>query len=105
MTRAELIEAMARAICIDNGFDPMCRLSPRDRPRWMGYQENATAALAAIEAAGFAAVPREATWEMHGAGHDASLKSGGEMEGDWVEINERIYRAMIAASPVEARDE
>jgi hypothetical protein len=57
------------------------------------------AAVTAILRGDAVAVPPVATWEMHGAGHDASLKSGDEMEGDWVEINERIYRAMLSRSP------
>ncbi len=43
MTRDERIEAMARAMCADGGFDPEEPM-PNDGPRWRYYVPGATAA-------------------------------------------------------------
>ncbi len=101
MTRAELTEAMALAICCPDGCEVIKCKGQRFRTG------EATAALAAIEAAGFAVVPREATPAMHEAGFEVSTGAllGETMGPGFCAINADIYRAMIAASPVEARDE
>lgn len=44
---AELIEAMARAYCVNAGFDPD-EIMPNDGPRWRYYVPGCTAALAAL---------------------------------------------------------
>jgi hypothetical protein len=82
----------------------MSEQNPTDGATLMRVPVHLAAAVSAILRGAAVAVPTVATWEMHGAGHDASLKSGGEMEGDWVEINERIYRAMISRSPYPAAE-
>ena len=65
MTRAELTEAMARALCRENGIDPDGGI-PGKKFNWQlnAILGVALAALAAIEAAGFVVVPKEPTWEM-----------------------------------------
>jgi hypothetical protein len=84
MTRAELVEAMARAI---SGAPFPTKASAR----------KAAAALATIEAAGFAVVPREATPDML---EKAKLvRIGNARYGDDTDPDE-YYRAMIAASPI-----
>lgn len=97
MTRAELVEAMARAICAEDAECGPWDMAPRVLRQ--ALRDEATAALAAIEAAGLAVVPREATWEMVRA-----AKGRSQPETETI-IYPSIYRAMIAASPVEARDE
>ena len=69
MNRETIIEAMARAMCVEGGFDPDERM-PNDGPRWGYYVPGVTAALAAIEAAGVRLVPVEATEEMVSAYYD-----------------------------------
>lgn len=49
---AEVTEAMARAMCIDGGFDPD-EMMPNDGPRWRYYVPGVRAAIAAmLEAVG-----------------------------------------------------
>jgi hypothetical protein len=116
MTRAELVERMARAY--QDKADTLTvdewQLDPRDCER-----QCATAALAAIEAAGCMVVPREATREMRwatweaqyrhtnmarGLGYDdetiagvtdAKVTNDEQTEQDYV-----AYAAMLAASPL-----
>jgi hypothetical protein len=79
MTREQLVEVMARAICLDLGDNPdeLCVLiAGREgtRPAWEGFVSTATAALAAIETAGIVVVPvglLEGIRESR-AGHDWS---------------------------------
>ncbi len=112
MTRAELIEAIARAICCPDGCEVIKCKGQRFR------MSEATAALAAIEAAGCAVVPREALTnaieEAFPAGHEQGNDEATAY--DWGCRPKQRYaealrdaqdqaRAMIAASPVEARDE
>lgn len=89
MTRDELIETMARA----------------------GIMSDSTAGviLRAIEAAGYAVVPREPTVEMRVAGGQmmVNVYSGGVYGYGRVPANDgqpgdvgTIYRAMLAASPL-----
>ena len=107
MTRAELVERMARAIFDlreDEGATWAC-----DGTREI-HRAEATAALAAIEAAGFVCVPREATREMLLAplhigrpweDRDplGALPRQRVMESR-VDLRPMIYRAMLAASPL-----
>lgn len=51
-TRETLREAVARALCISDGFDGS---------NWLGYADDADAALAAIEAAGWRVVQARTT--------------------------------------------
>jgi hypothetical protein len=70
MTRDELIEKMARGIAVSQGHDPdkLCfsysKSGDQHRPTWMRFVVYATAAIAAIEAAGAVVVPVEATERM-----------------------------------------
>ncbi len=101
MTRAELVEAMAINALHRQGFgyytDPM-EGGQNAYDLSCEAREEAEAHLAAIEAAGFAVVPREATPDMNAA-HMMSVCAHGKREAHL------HWRAMIAASPVEARDE
>jgi len=94
MTRDELIEAMARAIAIESRVeicgDAMYRFSV--------YGPKATAALSAIEAAGFAIVPVVASDRMRKAGADNLF---GAANDDWGQDAAAIYTAMIQAAQQE----
>ncbi len=105
MTRAELVEAMAINALHRQGFgyytDPM-EGGQNAYDLSCEAREEAEAHLAAIEAAGMAVVPSEAVrhliWLPAGGPQDAVSASA------WVYAAVQA-RAMIAASPVEARDE
>lgn len=89
MTRAELVERMACGIC------PTFYVTPWEQTTEFGQglcRDMATAALAAIEAAGFVCVPREATLGMVQAATDRNSTLDGET------LYHGIYRAMLAAS-------
>jgi hypothetical protein len=114
MTRAELVEKMARAImcsrpsggCIVQNWPT----EARDNPHVATAIAQATAALAAIEAAGCVVVPREATREMllaplHVGRPWEERDPLGAMPGhrvmeSRVDLRPTIYRAMCAASPL-----
>ena len=55
--RADLVEIVARAMCIDNGDDPDFPIE-EGRPQWSFWVREAWVSLAAIEGAGLAIVPR-----------------------------------------------
>jgi hypothetical protein len=97
MTRAELVEAMARAICAEDAECGPWDMAPRILRE--ALRDEARAALAAIEAAGFAVVPREATVAM------VMAATGRPQPDPEPLMYPAIYLAMVAASPVEARDE
>lgn len=94
MMRDMLIEAMARAIYEKrNGFG--CKAWSRlPQLHHAPYKQDATAALAAIEAAGCVVVPREPTREMVQAGPFRGRQNTEES------MYHGIYRAMLAASPL-----
>ena len=70
MTRGELIEVVARAMCVYQDQDPDRVLKSMDKDRkpvimWTHWKGGATAALAAIEAAGVRLVlPSEAKAQL-----------------------------------------
>lgn len=71
---SDLIEAMARAICGEAGYDkPWEAFNASERDMFV---DCARAALAAIEAAGYRIVPVEPTWEMLEAGQAADREVG-----------------------------
>lgn len=80
MTREELIEAMARALCLT---------ATDTHTGWEHYKPEAVEVLAAIEAAGVRLVPVEATKQMLLAAH--------MVESDDIELTEDEHRAMYAA--------
>jgi hypothetical protein len=98
MTRAELVEKMARAI-------HETKLSAL-QTTWAHWVPEATAALAAIEAAGCVVVPARGgiTAQMEQAGGDVltyaaiNAMMAEELHPD--DMVRRIYRAMLAASPL-----
>lgn len=92
MTRTELVEKMARAIwpnCTAAWHD--CHTMP-----FCICKKKATAALAAIEAAGWVCVPREATKEMIDAAGRV-LVFGVVSDAAFCAAE---YRAILAASPL-----
>lgn len=89
MTRAELVEKIARGLC---------RSVWGDEVHWTGCRPQATAALAAIEAAGCVVVPREATTKMEFAGSEAGYENVYE-PGETVDMR-AAWRAMLSASPL-----
>ena len=107
MTRAELVEAMAAASY--EAWRDQCE-AREEMLDWPDTEEEdrvytltiATAALAAIEAAGLAVVPREQLQIIARSGDYGTLTSP---DGDRHAEVILMARAMIAASPVEARDE
>jgi len=98
MTRAELIEAMARAYDREDaaqmGEPSPWSIADRD-PDWeSGRLACAEAALSAIEQAGMVVVPVEPTGEMKTAGHVNMIRAepGFYFDGPMASI---CYRAMI----------
>lgn len=91
MNRDQIIEAMARAICDQWGYvwdgdpeddqtAPDTNVDYDDRPSKELYRQAATAALAAIEAAGAVLTPREPTSEMIAAAWRAwHARNGGKL--------------------------
>lgn len=86
MTREELIEVMARALCLT---------ATDTHTGWEHYKPEAVEVLAAIEAAGVRLVPVEATHKMADVGTEARWQSAVR---DANNVRE-IWRAMLAASP------
>ena len=107
MTREELIEVMARAVCLreliirnassqrerDYDDDELKAIAEHE---WVEWATSASDALAAIEAAGVRLVPVNATLEMKDKGSLAGLHAAGQPAQD---IYGSIFRAMLAASP------
>ena len=60
MTRAEIIETMARAKCDWEGYEPDEVYPATGKPFWLSYEPEATRDIAAIESAGLAVVPGHA---------------------------------------------
>ena len=111
-TREQLIEAMARAICEEDGYEPEF-LEPGDafgidvhirgepcHYIWRQWTERAVAALTAIEAAGLAIVPVDATEAMIDAGHTLDPLGCDIAPNEAPMIYKRIYRAMIEAGKI-----
>ena len=103
-TKAELVEAMARAMCVYQDQDPDRVLESMDRHRrpvimWTHWKGEADAALAAFRQwlanEGLAIVPKKAT----GAMFSAALQ-----RDDHGDLYHGIYNAMIAAAPDALRD-
>ena len=95
MNRPELIEKMARYLCLEMDIAPdditHRALDGKPYPRWYDRRREAGDALKAIEAAGFAVVPRHPTDEMcHAVDH-----INNQLENDELKA---IYKAMIAAA-------
>ncbi len=86
MTRETLIEVMARAINVSAG----------DNSHWKFWEDEARAALLALEAAGVRMVPVEASTEMEDAGTKVIMKAWGD--GNRVYATD-VYELMLAASP------
>ena len=75
MTREELIEVMARALCVDDGVDPDVvgyDRTGRDFPNWYVVQGTAETVLAALEAAGVRLVPIEGWQPIETAPRDGT---------------------------------
>jgi hypothetical protein len=89
--RDKLIEAMARGMAID------ARAYEGPDLHWRAYVDDAQSALAAIEANGFAVVPREPTEAMKIAAFEAAGPHTEECPLD-------VWRAMIAAAPNPSTD-
>lgn len=97
MTRNELIETMARAIktSVKHGADLWDSTAEADK---VFIRKHATAALTALEAAGFVVVPKQASTEMVIAGQETFLDNGythGELHDGTLR---KAYAAMIAAA-------
>ncbi len=108
MTRAELVEIGAKAAREVWRDREAVRADTLDWEHIDRYERSAclaaqAAALAAIEAAGMAVVPKEATASMMNEG-GAAIHVARPGEPCSVTAAE-AYKVMIAASPVEARDE
>ena len=94
MTREQIIEVMARAVCVEHGADPDGRsreqrhavkidgvstiISDHMGPLWKLYANDASAALTALEQAGYVVVPcmndeiRTRLWQILYNGSDAA---------------------------------
>lgn len=88
-TREALVEVMAEAICDAMNMNRVGRLE----------LDAATAALAALEAAGVRLVPVEATEEMLEHGRDEGVIRLAER---WKAAE--LYRVLLSASPYNAKD-
>ena len=101
MTRDQLIEAMARAICWKNGMNPDLTLGGDGQNfLWHEYISQATAALTAIEAAGMRVVPVEPTTEMEVAGTETWL-----CEAAMEDRAAACWTAMLAAAQEDSTSE
>lgn len=109
MKRSELIEAMARAICLTEHEDPDWPVGSEHhrevyypsfagQPLWKAYADPAEAALAALEARDLVVVPREATVRMIAAAIDAT-DTDEDFDGiPMGDLSKRIWTAMLLAS-------
>ena len=93
-TRDDVVEEMARGICVAR-YGHLRGYEGREAQ----YHKEAQAALAAQEALGLVLVPREATPKMIAATWHHGIDRNGGIESQNTR-NERIYRAMLAASPI-----
>ena len=100
---SDLREAVARAMCFAQAPCSTCASTGdcqhTETAMWC-YADQADAALAAIEAAGWQCVPREPTVQMFGA---AGASSGGVTPRggiDWLgRMLPKYWQAMLAAAP------
>ena len=109
MTREQIIETMARAICDQWGYvwdgdpeddqtAPETNVGYDERPSKQLYRQAATAALAALEAAGLAVVPVEASEAICEA-----IVEIAEIYDEWgvdkhVSNSDAVYEAAIKAA-------
>jgi uncharacterized membrane protein len=98
MTREQLVEKIARACCEANGQEADAFLASGTEAEWTFYVVDAEAALSAIEAAGLRIVPAEPTTAQLYAGQRAWL-------ADAERKSSTLYRAMVAASPIEPKED
>lgn len=91
---SDIVEVMARAIA--EASDEYTNL-------WRLYEKQAEIALAALDAAGFAIVPKEPTEAMLQAALNAYDKPARDFDNDdWRAQYVADYRAMLAALKAEA---
>lgn len=108
MTRAELTERLARALCRSDGHDPDTNWAlaypnnpdPGYEAAWENYTANARAILSELDALGLAIVPKDADEAMIGAGVIGDPLSCDVDESDFPLIYGAIWRAMLAAGAV-----
>jgi hypothetical protein len=92
MTRDQLIETMARAICAAEGFDPDNQ-ETTGISYWVTWAQHATAALTALEAAGMRVVPVEPTKAMLSVSYNDT------------ETLDDTWRAMVLAAQEDSTSE
>lgn len=93
----EIEEIVARALCKEDGHDPDEWASHfTDEKLWMEWREAARAALRALEEAGYAVVPREATPEMQKAALGAFANLPDPKASAWDAM--QGWRAMLDAA-------
>jgi len=94
---SDIVELIAQAIC-DRATDKNHWGKLDDSARGF-FRKEARAAIAALDAAGFAIVPKEPTEAMLQAGSDAWGKTPHDFdEDDWRASYVSEYRAMLAVS-------
>lgn len=102
MTRDEILETMARAIAASQGHYPdemapaavICGKQNQLLPWWRAFEEEAAAALTALEAKGVAVVPVEPAQQMLDAAEP-------QYSDDWRDRHQAIkdiWSAMITAA-------
>jgi hypothetical protein len=101
MTRDQIIETMARAMCEREGYEPETEYLGTGKPLWRCFEPEATAALSALEAAGLAVVPTDATEEQLEAAIAAMRKP--RMRLNYTPADDRVtlcvaYKAMTTAA-------
>ena len=103
MTRDELIEKMARAICnhwknANYYGDQWPEVSSRLTGQADDFRAKAQAVLTAIEAAGLCIVPREATDAIENAMLDTGLVEDGIPRKSASDCAQTVYRAALLRS-------
>ena len=98
MTRAEIIETMARAKCDWEGYEPDEVYPATGKPFWLSYEPEATRDIAALESAGLAVVTAEPTDAICEA-----IVETAEIYDEWgvdkhVSNSDAVYEAAIKAA-------
>lgn len=103
----KMIEAVAKAICQAN-IDANSTPKPNsigffrtaiDGPLWLSFTVDAQIVLDAIEASGYAVVPKEPTEEMCNVNFSHAFFTPNDMPDDDNWRPDVIYAAMISAAP------
>lgn len=93
----DIIEIMARAMCLDDGNDPDADFVGGAK-KWEAYAHDAGICVAALTEAGFAIVPVEPTEAMADAGYGVLADADDRMLA-YRDASD-VYRAMIQSGRI-----